>query len=196
MKHYRIYSFADPRTREVRYVGATTQTPRFRLAQIRVGYYRGGYAHVGAWIAELDSAGLLPQMTILEDGTPDGIDGEKRWIAHYRALGAPLFNISDGGQGTNGVLKTEEWKRENGNRVRGRKLSDETKEKIGAGNRGKRRVDLSARNRANASLTPEQVVDIKNSIERPKVLAQKYAKSAALISMIRSGKRYACSPST
>jgi hypothetical protein len=57
---------------------------------------------------------------------------EVKRIAFWRSSGADLANMTDGGEGPSGRKHTEEWKRENGDRARGRTQSPEARAKISA----------------------------------------------------------------
>lgn len=191
-KKHTVYAFAHPDTALVHYIGVTTHTPRTRYSQIKYGYKRGQFQEVGAWLLSLGER--EPSIITLEAGTPDGINGEKRWIALFRQMGAPLCNKSDGGQGTNGVLHTEEWKKNNSRLLTGQKRSEETKAKIAASKVGKPRADLAERNKSNRRFTSEQITDIKQLVDNRvpmKEIGLKYGVSASLVHMIKSGKRYA-----
>lgn len=193
-KNYTIYALCDPDTTAVRYIGATRISPRIRYSQIKYGYKRGQFQDVGAWVWALIADDKEPLIVILEEGAQDGINGEKRWIAAYRASGADLFNKSAGGQGTNGVLHTEEWKRANSLIHTGMKRSEETKAKIAASKVGKPRPDLAARNKSNRSLSPEDLAEIRSMLDEGftmKDIGTSFEVSAGLICMIKSGKRYA-----
>ena len=105
-----IYSLADPRTGQIHYVGKAND-PKIRI-----------YGHVdsrrilkktpkNAWLLELLGKGLEPVLDILE--TTDTMlwqEREQEWIAAMRAAGAPLTNITSGGEGTVGHKHTAETK--------------------------------------------------------------------------------------
>ena len=113
-----IYALTDPNTHEVRYIGrAKDLTVRLKR------HWRGlGRSHVAKWISALKRHGQRPGVTVLQTVSASCIcNAERYWIAHYRALGCPLTNIGDGGEGG----------------MPGAKHSEETKAKIGAAHRGK-----------------------------------------------------------
>lgn len=105
-----IYSLADPRTGQIHYVGKAND-PKIRI-----------YGHVdrrrilkktpkNAWLQELLGKGLEPVLDILE--TTDAMfwqEREQKWIAAMRAAGAPLTNITSGGEGTVDHKHTAETK--------------------------------------------------------------------------------------
>lgn len=101
----RIYALVDPRDKQVRYVGMTTQPLRERygahLRDCRADTYR---SH---WINALRALALKPIMVELETvPINDRADAERRWIAFYRGTGVRLVNATDGGEGTLGLKKS------------------------------------------------------------------------------------------
>lgn len=91
-----IYGLRDPCSDEIRYIGKT-KSLRLRLeAHTKDATSNKGKA---GWIAELASIGLTPEMVTLQVCDSDTWrDAEIAWIAHGRAEGWPLFNITDGGE--------------------------------------------------------------------------------------------------
>lgn len=121
-----IYVLIDPRTDAVRYVGVTV-APQHRLTgHIRDASYQS--TRKANWIKQLLRCELRPEMRILEEviGHDLSREAERRWIAHYRAEGAILTNATDGGDGAPGC----KWSEEQRAKIIGRKLSDETKQKL------------------------------------------------------------------
>lgn len=105
-----IYALIDPWNNEVRYIGVTRNTLAYRL---------GGHMYQavgnrvedpkGEWIRELREASLRPIIQPIE--TVDSAlwqSAEKRWIAHYKALGARLTNKTIGGAGAPGYVMSDE----------------------------------------------------------------------------------------
>ncbi len=93
-----IYVLKDPRTQAVRYVGFTSKNPARRLrAHIEKAAREGGRTLKHKWLASLAECGLAPDLEIAESGVGDTwAEAERRWIAHYRANGARLVNVTDG----------------------------------------------------------------------------------------------------
>jgi hypothetical protein len=90
-----VYKLSDPRTHEVRYVGASHDIYQ-RYAQ-----------HLNApstnseketWIANLKIAGLAPILVRLEENIEESLirERERYWIHFYLSQGAPLTNIQHG----------------------------------------------------------------------------------------------------
>jgi len=86
-----IYTPSDPSDNKVRYVGRTFD-PQDRF-QCHI-YHKSGNKDKVSWISELRQAGLLPQMEVVEQVSPDANAGkrEKYWILHYTEQGEILFN--------------------------------------------------------------------------------------------------------
>lgn len=102
-----IYVLLDPITKEVRYVGKTTNPAR-RMCAHRCPC-RATY-HTLCWLKSLRKYGLDPVMDIVEVIPPDGnwADREKFWIAAYRKAGANLTNLTIGGEGVPGNKQSPE----------------------------------------------------------------------------------------
>jgi hypothetical protein len=88
-----VYTLADPRTGQVRYVGATSDVAaRFKVHQSGKG---GNQCPRDAWIAELRTLGLAPICAVQEAGPETGYADERKWIAFYLAAGTDLTNVRD-----------------------------------------------------------------------------------------------------
>lgn len=89
-----IYALVDPRSGNVRYVGKSINVGE------RVKWHMRDRSSTrkGRWLRQLGAAGLQPQVLILETGTGDWQEAERRWIAHH-ALVYDLTNLTLGGEG-------------------------------------------------------------------------------------------------
>lgn len=112
---YGLYSSREPEA--LRYIGQTTQSPTTRLSQHR-HYAKRKQTAVHKWFLREVQEGFLVELRVLHAEAVFNIT-EQELIAQYRADGARLLNLTDGGQGTLG------W----------------------CGNIGKKRPDLAERNR-------------------------------------------------
>lgn len=122
-----IYELLDPRTAEVRYVGQSVDSKRRVKWHLRAAA-RGRRGYIYNWIRQLLSLGLEPVWRVLQQVDEESADDrEIYWIQARRAAGCRLTNATDGGLGG-----------------RGRRLSEETRRKIGAAHAGKT-VSVEAR---------------------------------------------------
>lgn len=133
-----IYALCDPSTGEVRYVGKTKNlTVRVEQHMYECRVQRNHRAH---WIRSL---GQVPVARVLEIvPSASWQEAERRWIAHFRLLGARLTNGTDGGDEAplagkhhtaEARLKMREAALADGRRPpsrKGCKLSDETRSKM------------------------------------------------------------------
>jgi hypothetical protein len=126
-----IYALLDPRDSTVRYVGLT----RFLWKRFRNHIYRGPNLHFVNWITKLRSLGKEPNLRVLEIvAERDSGEAERKWITTHRAQGCRLLNYTSGGE-------------------KDYSPSVETREKLGAWQRGLKRGPLSAETRRKLSLS-------------------------------------------
>jgi hypothetical protein len=90
-----IYGLIDPRNEELRYVGRTTNTLKKRWKEhIRDAKDLRDTAPRFAWIRELLSLGLQPEIFLIEEVTQDDMrEAEGAWMAYFRYIGARLLNV-------------------------------------------------------------------------------------------------------
>lgn len=101
-----IYGLKDPRDDNIYYVGKSTR-PKRRLEQHLVNMSTN--KNRVSWLEDLQTAGLEPQLTILEKSNDENWqEAERRWIAIGRQEGWPLTNISQGGGGKEGQAKPDQ----------------------------------------------------------------------------------------
>lgn len=154
-----IYTLSDPRTpTDVRYVGVTHEDPRKRLVRhVSLARKGGRQYHSVKWMATLVRDGVEPFLRVIETGEGIGWEeAERRWIAWHKAAGFSLTNHAEGGRGPVGCSRSLETREKiaRANRgkkqspdlverrvapLRGRKLTQVAKDKVSAGNTGKRR---------------------------------------------------------
>jgi hypothetical protein len=126
MENRFIYGLIDPQTKELRYIGQT------KIGMKRVLSEHS--AHCRSWIRKLKRAGLKPEVIILE--RPEDLNqAERNWIAFGRALGCPLTNIADGGEGN--CLKGP------ANGFYGKKHDEETRKRMSAAKKGRPQPNVS-----------------------------------------------------
>ena len=85
-----VYALCEPGTEIVRYVGVSEQ-PEKRINQHIIAKRNAALVD---WLKQIKAQGLLPSLLILEtfDNHWSGMLGERRWIHHYLAQQAQLFN--------------------------------------------------------------------------------------------------------
>ena len=93
-----IYALCEPDTGEVRYVGVTVVDPEHRLAQHVALAQSWETSKKSRWIYGLKQRKLRPTVLTLETvPLSEAKAAEARWMAHYRAQGANLTNMSVAG---------------------------------------------------------------------------------------------------
>lgn len=104
---WEIYTLSDPRSMAVRYVGVTfRQKQRYNEHISRA--ITGGKTHRDCWIRSLIAAGIRPLYQTIQSGIGEGWqDAERHWIAFYRSR-FDLTNLTDGGDGTPGIIPSPE----------------------------------------------------------------------------------------
>lgn len=90
---YYVYTLADPRTDEIRYVGLTV-SPELRLRQ-HIHNEVGTNASKRHWVEEILKAGFEPRMEIIEivESKEMSTEREKFWIQYHFDKGASLLNV-------------------------------------------------------------------------------------------------------
>ena len=131
-RKWEIYTMADPRNGEVRYVGVT-HIARKRFNRHIAEARRGLRTHRHDWIRSLLKCDLIPAYSVIEQGLGDRwAEAECRWIEHYRQIGFDLTNLTSGGEGTHGYIPGAETREKMAAAKRGRQRTPETKAKIKA----------------------------------------------------------------
>ena len=168
-----VYILRDPRVEDfnqsVRYVGKTHRKPQERLMGHLSEVRRGKRTHKCNMLRELLAASVFPIQEIIEVGTSerDWQKAEIAWIAYYRALGCPLTNATDGGEGTinpsaetrakrsmscRGYVHTPDARAAISKALKGRVFSEVWRRRISAAGCGRklnaRQIEVLARGRA------------------------------------------------
>jgi DNA-binding CsgD family transcriptional regulator len=139
-----IYALHDPRSGELRYVGASVN-PQHRLTLHLCPSQRARSGEQGAWITELVSQNLKPSISIIEKSDSSNWRVRERfWIAQHRASGARLTNTHKGGEGgarTTGQKWSEERRAHISEMFKGHGVSEKVREAA----RGNVRKAIAAR---------------------------------------------------
>lgn len=118
----KIYTLADPKTKEVRYVGKSNH-PNKRYSN---HLSKGTNTHTGNWIKSLKSQGLKPKLEIIDSVSVNEWEfWERYWINQFKAWGFRLTNHLEGGGG-NQIGRTRPdtpWNK-------GKKLSETTRNRM------------------------------------------------------------------
>lgn len=110
-----IYQHIDPRTNLIRYIGKGRGKRAWDLRD-RNAYHKN-------WLKQLKSEGLEPIVELIEtDKTEEqAFELERLWIAACRSSFQPLTNLTDGGEGASGCVKSQETRRKQSEAMRGEK---------------------------------------------------------------------------
>ena len=137
LRLWHIYALKDPRTDFVRYIGRTCDPAKRLGAHLSEAQVNKAtlLTHKDNWLRSLIANGLKPVMDILESGSGDWAEAERRWIARFRAEGN-LINRTDGGDGVPGLEAKPESRLKMSLAAKARAMSEE----------GKAHLSLAGRN--------------------------------------------------
>lgn len=157
-----IYGLTDPRTGEIRYIGKSTKGLKRPQEHGRKGRSNGRCKN---WVSSLINIGLKCGIRVLEcSETLDELSAaEVRWIKIGRESGWRLTNLTDGGEGTPGHVKSPATRRKLSlaatqrqsdpevreqirQRLIGHEVSEETREKIRLSLKGRKLPEAHAEN--------------------------------------------------
>ena len=89
-----IYCYVDPRNKEIRYVGATKDVELRLCRHVEKTLNSNRYQPKEAWIEEVMSVGMLPEVFILQScEDSDASQLEAEWVKYLRGIGADLVNV-------------------------------------------------------------------------------------------------------
>lgn len=121
-----VYALRDE-TGLTRYIGITTRTLGIRLRRHLYDAKSGLRGHRCNWIRSMICKGNCPSILEIQRTASCGADLERNWISLMRAMGWPLVNLTDGGDGTRGVTPTPEHRMKISKALTGIKRSEQTK---------------------------------------------------------------------
>lgn len=135
-----IYALCDPVTDAIRYIGKSND-PKQRYYRHIKDTRRGNGTHRCNWIRSLLEKNQRPILRILQE-IPDGSweKSERQWILYFRWCGCDLTNATDGGEGG---LISEETKTKISAANRGKSPTAETREKLSVAGRGRKHTPES-----------------------------------------------------
>lgn len=141
MSRFLVYGLVDPRTHELRYIGASicglTRPKRHTLPSV----LRRERSHKRNWLLSLIREGLLPRIEVLQfcADVTEVMQIECEMIICAKYQGFSLTNLTDGGMGLTGYTPTSETREKLSRAGRGRKHSVEHIQNQSAATRGKKR---------------------------------------------------------
>lgn len=122
-----VYALVDPRDNKVRYIGKSgSGMKRVRCHMCRSSLARGR-TYKDKWLRELIASGnrpLVKTIAVCAD-KKDLNKAEILWISYARSLGWRLTNLTAGGEGSFGLVKSPETRAKIANANRGRKHTPE-----------------------------------------------------------------------
>lgn len=137
---YVVYCLIDPLTKEVRYIGCCLQSRlsvRYSQHLSDVNASLTCNKAKATWTASLKGQKLRPSLKVLENRVVNWEDRERYWIKTYLESGAKLTNLTLGGKGPLGYVKSEQTKLKH----RQFKHTVNTAKKISQGLKGKKKTE-------------------------------------------------------
>lgn len=113
MSKYIIYGLVDSVTNEIRYIGKSTSGLSRPNDHLKPKNYLNENNYKAHWIKKSIEEGNIPSIIILTstENKEELNQLEMDLIAKYRAAGARLTNLTDGGEGSVGWVPSEETKK-------------------------------------------------------------------------------------
>lgn len=125
----KIYALIDPISKEVRYVGQTIRHPFKRLSDHISKYNSYNNLYFKHWISKLLKNNLKSKIIVLEYNAIWN-ESEIKWIKKCKNIGCRLVNATDGGEGMLGYKHSDKAKRKLSRIRKGKKLTQDHREKI------------------------------------------------------------------
>jgi hypothetical protein len=127
-----IYALTDPDSGEIRYIGKTGQSPKYRLTQHLKRARDGKPGHLCCWLRMLLREDQRPGICVLEElaADADWQVSERAWIERGRVAGWPLTNMTAGGEGL--LDPSPELRQQRAERMRGNHIADGNRNAAGA----------------------------------------------------------------
>lgn len=149
-----VYALKDPRTGKTRYVGKTVGDVAHRLSVHLSPSHLKHKTKKNSWLKQLVKLGLKPIVAILDvaDDEEELVLKECQWIDCFRLCGVELLNMTAGGEGAPGSVRSEEWKRMMSRLHKGKEISQEHRQILSLVHRGSKRPPRDETYSRNASL--------------------------------------------
>jgi len=142
-----IYSLSDPTTKEIRYIGFTSRSLLDKRLSEHLRDNRK--TRKNSWIKSLKNKGLKPEINILEYCNLENWKNlEKKWILQMKS--DRLTNHTLGGEGILGYKFSDEQRKANSERNKGKILSKKHRENISKANKG-RKINEDTKNKIRTS---------------------------------------------
>ena len=147
MRELKIYTLSDSRDpNNIRYVGKTVEKLSVRLSgHLHDAKYKTSKP-LHYWILSVLNANasiIIEELDYMEIENNYNWDWlEQYWISQVKAWGFSLFNISAGGQGTQGFKYSREVIEKRASKIRGIPRDEATRRKIAESNKGKPKSEL------------------------------------------------------
>jgi hypothetical protein len=166
-KRFYVYEHLRSDTGTIFYVGKGTR----KRCTVRSNYHRNEF-----WQRTERKAGGFRVRMIASDVDEElAFLVEKERISQLRAIGVRLCNLTDGGDGTAGWVKTTEWREKVGAAHRGKIISEETRKKLSAAKTGSRHTDAAKAKMSASRLGIKNTLGHKHSDETRQKMSAAHA---------------------
>lgn len=110
---YIIYALVQPDTNEIRYIGKSTSGLSRPKEHFKPKNYLHGKTYKDKWMNKCLSNNIIPEIIILAstENKEELCNLEIEYIEKYKQMGAPLTNLTDGGEGSLGWVPSEETRK-------------------------------------------------------------------------------------
>lgn len=164
-----VYVHKTEDTSEVFYVGRAALSKGKHFSRAYSTKKRNKF-----WNAIVRKHGFSVSIASLHSTKQEADDEERRLIEYYgkRIDGGRLCNLADGGQGNFGAPRTDEWKKKISESHKGKKLSEEHKQKL----RDAKRPRLSEEHKKKISTAAKRLVGFRLNDPEIRKLSQEARK--------------------
>lgn len=182
-----IYGIIDSTTNQLRYVGQTINFIKRKSAHCRIAINNKNNTYVYNWLRSLYNKEIIPEFIILEKCDVNKLDElEIFYINYFKMLGCNLTNSAIGGSSKRGFKQPEEMKKKmsiimKGNNWNiGRKISENTRQKMSLIHTGKTHTKDSKLKMTQAKIKNKPVIQLSKKDDTIKVFNSAYEASKEL----------------